>query len=60
MNFTKALIYYIIKVYINEFGGLKLMALENKPDFIKIEKDILDFWEENKCFEKLREKNKNG
>lgn len=60
MNFTKALIYYIIKLYINEFGGLKLMALEGKPDFIKIEKDILDFWEENKCFEKLMEKNKNG
>lgn len=36
------------------------MSVENKPDFIKSEQDILNFWEKNKCFEKLKEKNKNG
>ncbi len=29
-----------------------------QPDFLKIEKQILKFWQENKIFEKLREKNK--
>lgn len=36
------------------------MKLESKPDFVKIENDVLKFWEENKCFSKLKEKNKNG
>jgi len=31
-----------------------------KPDFIKMEEDILDFWEQNDCFGKLREKNKDN
>lgn len=31
---------------------------EEKPNFIKMEHDILAFWEEHQCFEKLREKNK--
>jgi len=30
------------------------------PDFIKLEKDTLKFWDDNKCFEKLVEKNKNN
>ncbi len=30
------------------------------PDFIAYEREVLKFWEENKCFEKLVEKNKNG
>lgn len=34
------------------------MTIELKPDFVKMEHDILSFWEENKCFDKLREKNK--
>ena len=34
------------------------MPTETKPDFIKIERDILAFWEEQHCFDKLREKNK--
>ena len=37
------------------------MKKENpNPNFIKLEKDILKFWEEEKCFDKLVEKNKNG
>lgn len=36
------------------------MSLEVKPDFIKIEEDILDFWEKNESFKKMKEKNKNG
>ncbi|MDF2986679.1 MAG: ileS [Eubacterium sp.] len=33
---------------------------EQKPDFIKMEHDILHFWEENDCFNKLVHKNKNN
>lgn len=29
-------------------------------DFVKMEHQVLDFWQKNKCFEKLVEKNKNG
>lgn len=37
------------------------MEKENaKPDFIKMEKDVLKFWHDNDCFHKLVEKNKNG
>lgn len=37
------------------------MRKENpSPDFIALEKEILKFWEENECFNKLVEKNKNG
>ena len=34
------------------------MPFETKPDFIQMERDILDLWDERRCFEKLREKNK--
>ena len=34
------------------------MTNETKPDFIKMEREILDFWNECNCFDKLREKNK--
>jgi isoleucyl-tRNA synthetase len=34
------------------------MSNETKPDFIKMEHDALNFWEEHQCFDKLREKNK--
>jgi len=27
------------------------------PDFVQMERDILAFWKENKCFEKMREQN---
>ncbi len=30
------------------------------PNFIELEKNTLKFWQENKCFEKLVEKNKDG
>ena len=30
------------------------------PDFIANERSVMKFWEENKCFEKLVEQNKNG
>lgn len=30
-----------------------------KTDFIELEHEIMNFWEENKCFEKLQLKNKN-
>lgn len=33
---------------------------EQKPNFIKMEHDVLHFWEENDCFNKLVEKNKNN
>lgn len=29
-------------------------------DFVKNEEEVLKYWEDNQCFEKLREKNKNG
>lgn len=32
----------------------------SSPDFVGMEEDILKFWQENKCFEKLVDKNKNG
>lgn len=34
------------------------MSNETKPDFVKTEHDVLNFWEEHRCFDKLREKNK--
>ncbi|MCL2160030.1 MAG: class I tRNA ligase family protein, partial [Oscillospiraceae bacterium] len=34
------------------------MPIESKPDFVKMEQEILSFWEERGCFDKLREKNK--
>ncbi|MFQ5628567.1 MAG: class I tRNA ligase family protein, partial [bacterium] len=34
--------------------------LESNADFITLEHEILDFWQEHRCFELLREKNKNG
>lgn len=37
------------------------MKKENAtPDFVVLEKDMLKFWEDNKCFEKLVEQNKNN
>lgn len=33
---------------------------EQKPNFIKMEHDVLHFWEENDCFNKLVSKNKNN
>ena len=36
------------------------MQKESNLDFIKMEEDILKFWKDNKCFDKLVEKNKNG
>ena len=29
-----------------------------KPDFIELEHEVMNFWQDNKCFEKLMEKNK--
>lgn len=31
-----------------------------KPDFVKLEHEMLDFWKEEKCFEKLLEKNQSN
>ena len=31
-----------------------------KPDFVKLEHSMLDFWKQNECFKKLVEKNKSG
>ncbi|MCL2815529.1 MAG: class I tRNA ligase family protein, partial [Oscillospiraceae bacterium] len=36
------------------------MPFETKPDFVQMERDILDLWDERRCFEKLREKNKDN
>ena len=36
------------------------MSADMKPDFVQMERDVLDFWNENNCFEKLRDKNKNN
>ena len=37
------------------------MRKENaKTDFVEIEKEMLKFWEDNSCFEKLVKKNENG
>lgn len=36
------------------------MAENEKNSFVQTELDILRFWEENKCFERLREKNKDN
>ena len=35
------------------------MSIATKPDFQKIDKNMLEYWNTNKSFEKLREKNKN-
>ncbi|MCL2528580.1 MAG: class I tRNA ligase family protein [Defluviitaleaceae bacterium] len=34
--------------------------MESKPDFIKMEKEMLALWEEGNFFNKLREKNKDN
>lgn len=34
--------------------------IETSQNFIKMEHDVLEFWDKNCCFDKLREKNKNG
>lgn len=39
------------------------MALKKEQanlDFVKMEHEVLDFWKDKKCFEKLVDKNKNG
>ena len=36
------------------------MPIEAKPDFVKMERDILALWDERDCFTKLREKNKDN
>ena len=36
------------------------MANLKSYDFVKNEEEVLKYWNENQCFEKLREKNKNG
>ena len=36
------------------------MAIITKPDFVKIEEDILAFWNDHNCFDKLRDKNKSN
>lgn len=36
------------------------MAENKKHFFVEHEHEMLTFWEENQCFDKLREKNKNG
>ena len=37
------------------------MKKENvKPDFVKLEHEMLNFWKDNNCFKKLVEKNKKG
>lgn len=33
---------------------------DSKQDFIKLENEVLEFWEKNRCFEKLRSKNKDN
>ena len=37
-----------------------MAKLNNTYDFVEGEKEILKYWEDNKCFDKLLEKNKNG
>lgn len=37
-----------------------MKKVEANFDFIKMEHNILDFWEKEQCFKKLQEKNKNG
>ncbi len=39
---------------------LKPTATAERPDFIKMEYRVLDFWQEEDCFAKLLEKNKNN
>ena len=36
------------------------MANLKSYNFVKNEEEVLKYWNENQCFEKLREKNKNG
>ena len=35
-------------------------VLNSKPDFTQMEHEILQFWKDNRCFDKLREKNSNN
>ena len=37
-----------------------MKKVETNFDFIKMEHEILDFWDEEQCFKKLQEKNKDG
>ena len=37
-----------------------MKKVEPDFDFIKMEHDVMDFWEKEKCFKKLQEKNKDG
>jgi len=37
-----------------------IMPIEAKPDFVKMEQDILNLWDERDCFNKLHKKNKNN
>lgn len=36
------------------------MSNDPKPNFVEMEHDVLCFWEDHHCFEKLREKNKDN
>ena len=36
------------------------MAENEKNSFVQLEHEVMQFWDENQCFEKLREKNKGG
>ena len=35
-------------------------TFDSKQDFVKMEHEILNFWKDNQCFEKLRKKNENN
>lgn len=37
-----------------------MKKFNDKPDFIELEHEVLKFWQENDCFRKLIEKNKNN
>lgn len=57
----------MIKTLFNDFiytgKGIETMENESfnpKIDFVKIEKDLMDYWEKERIFEQLRKKNENN
>lgn len=54
----------VLVLFIDEdqyfLGGMEMSNFNGKPDFVKMEHEIMKFWEDNKSFKKLNEKNRNN
>ena len=52
------MIFQILQENKKNLKGINNMTQDTKFDFIQMEQNILDFWNEQNCFDKLRDKNK--